>query len=51
MDKQDEEMFYLRVKWQMELERERAIELGLKLDEELHRLDRDEDIKNNHAES
>lgn len=38
LKKQEKEMFYLFVDWQMELERERAIQRGLELDERLLQL-------------
>ena len=34
----EQEMFYLRVHWQVERERERAIKRGLELDEQLREL-------------
>jgi len=42
MNKQEEELFYLRVKWQVELDRDKEAQRGLKLEEELRRLNCDE---------
>lgn len=50
MNKQEEELFYLRVKWQVELDRDKDVQRGLKLDEELRRLNCDEG-NNGHADA